>query len=142
MFDTAQGTREVRRVAVDDLPWAMSLGYRRYGAYDPGKTLLYLAEVLSAPQALFIRTDDAFLLAAIITPVWRSDGPECNVLALCSEPGAHWQAIRLLRRSVGWAKERGCRSWWFASETHYDISALAKRVGAVVAHPRYRIDLA
>lgn len=136
-----QTVHDIRRVTVGDLAWVMSLGYRRYGPYDPGKILMYLLDVMKAPEALFIRTENAFLLAAVIRPVWGSkNNEECNVLALCCDEGAHWQGIKLLRRSVEWARERGCQNWWFASETKYDVSILSKRVGAKVAPPRYKIE--
>jgi hypothetical protein len=129
-----------RRLTVDDLPWALSLGYRRYGPYDPGKILIYCMDAMRSRRALFIRTDRAFLLAALILPVWADTGDECNVLALCTEEGAVWEGVRLLRRSVRWARDNGCKKWWFGSETKHDVSKLAQRVGAEVTHPRYRIE--
>jgi hypothetical protein len=140
-LDTSkQDAREIRALTVDDVPWLMSLAYKRYGPYEPGKILVYLLETLRNRDALCLRTGRAFMIAGLIMPIWRTENPECNIIALCAEEGAHWEAVKLLRRSVDWARERQCRKWWFGSETKHDISALAKRVGGTECRPRYEIE--
>lgn len=132
---------DYRAVTVDDIPWILSLGYRRYGAYDPGKMLVYLLNAVRNPDGLLIRTDDALCISALILPVWRTSPHECHVIAAVAEKGKHWQLVRLLKRSLAWARERGCDKWIFGSETDTDVSALAKRVGGIPFNPRYRIEL-
>lgn len=118
----------------------MSLAFKRYGPYDPGKVLVYLLNAIANEQAICIRTTNAFLIASRFVPTWWLHW-ECHVVFLCAESGAHWEAVRLLRRSVEWAKEHECRKWQFSSETKHGIGALAKRVGAVEISPPYKIDL-
>ena len=131
----------LREATADDVPWIMSLGYSRYGPYDPGPVLSHIIHLIRSDHALFIRNDRAFAIGTLFVPPWRLTPPECNVLMLCSEPGAVWDAVRCLRRVVSWAKDKGCIKCWFGSETEYDISAVAKRVGGVQEQPRFRIDL-
>jgi hypothetical protein len=131
----------VRLAQINDIPWILSLASERYRHFDPGRTLSWLVEVVRSPIALVIRTDHAFLIASIVTPVWHPKEPECHVLFLCAAPGRHWEAVRLLRFSTRWGREQGCLRWWFSSETDYAIDALAKRVGARPAVQRYRLDL-
>src|SRR5215475_8211559 len=101
MFDAS--VSPYRELTVNDLPWCLSLGHRRYGNYDPGGALSFLAAIFRSPDALCIRTANAFLIAShVVGPPWRPDEPECHVMVLCAEVGAHWEAARLLRRSVAW----------------------------------------
>lgn len=131
----------IRRVGMDDVPWLLSLAYKRYGAFDPGWVLLRLAEAMSRKHDwLVARSARAFVIANLFLPPWRECQPECNIVVLCAEPGAVWDAVRVARYSVEWAKEKGCLHWWLGSETSYDISPIAKRIGASQAMPRFRMD--
>ena len=135
-----QASHKSRACTADDLPWMMSLGYEKYGPYDPGRTLVHLIECLRSERTLMLRTDDAFLIATRISPVWGGRD-QCHLMLLCAKDGGHWQSIGLLRESIAWAKEHKCESWWFGSETKTDVSALAKRVGGKQVHPRFKIEL-
>lgn len=131
----------MREVTADDLPWIMTTGYERYGPYDPGRTLVYLLECIRSPRSLFIRSDKAFVIAVDIMPVWRGRNGECHVLLCCAIDGGHWEASRLLKETIRWARDRKCAKWFFGSETDTDVSALAKYVGATKPQHRYCIDL-
>jgi len=133
--------RELRPIRVNDLSWMLSLAYKRYGPYDPGKILAYLADALASPKGFCWRSDRAFIIASLMVPVWRAEQPDCHIVALCAEAGGHWQAIKLLRASMTWAREHRCRQWRFGSETNHDISALAKYVGAHPSQPSWECDL-
>jgi hypothetical protein len=119
----------------------LSLSSERYRHFDPGRTLLWLMATVQSPTALCLRTDRAFLIQNIITPAWHPREPEAHVLFLCAEPKAHWDAMRLVKESVRWAKEKGCLRWWICSETENSIEALARRMGAEPAVMRYKLDL-
>lgn len=135
-----ESRNSVRVCTAADLPWVMSLAYRRYGPYDPGKVLRFLVSAIDDPKGLLLRSDEAFLIASAYEPMW-SNTPECNVLFLCAEEGAHWQTISLLQTSIDWARAKACCKWWLGSETESDIGALAKRVGAEPTWPRYKLEL-
>lgn len=123
------------------MPFVLSLSYERYRAFDPGRTLLWLLQIIKAPNALAIRGEHAFLIAHTTTPAWHPNETECHILFLCAAPGYHWQAVKLLRQSIAWARERQCVRWWFSSETPSDIGPLALRVGARASVVRYQLDL-
>ena len=132
---------ELRRITDTDVPWVLSLSYERYLSFDPGRTIVWLLATLRSPTALAIRTDHAFAIANIITSAWHPKEHECHIVFLCAADGYHWEAIKLLRQSIGWARGRGCIRWWVSSETEYRIDALAKRVGARPAVQRWLLDL-
>lgn len=132
-----------RKVTVDDLPWMLTLAHERYGAFDPGGALTFLLQALNSPVTLMLCAPkcDAFLIAAHVTPPWYPDRRECHVMVLCAKPGAHWQAIKLLRGSLEWARLHNCVRWRFHSEREQDVGALCRYVGAHADSPRYVIDL-
>lgn len=118
----------------------LSLGWRRYGDYDPGAAMSWLMGMLQEPRGFMLRTDGAFIIGGIIVAPWHPTRLECHVLVICAEPGAHWQAVKLLRRSVAWAREHGCQTWRTSSD-YADIDPLCRRVGAVPTQPRYVLNL-
>lgn len=68
---------------------------------------------------------------------WTPSETECNVAALCADDGAMYEALKLLRWSIEWAKLRKCAYWGFSSDTDYDFKMLANRLGAQEISPRY-----
>lgn len=141
MPDALTDIRDSRTIELDDIPWVLSLAYKRYRSFDPGTTLTWLVRVLRNPDSLAIRTDNAFLIANIVTGIWQPDERECHVTFLCAAEKHHWEAVKLIKRSVTWARGTGCRKWWFCSETECPIDAIALRVGARPEVMRYSIDL-
>lgn len=130
----------IRPITADDVPWGMSLAHRRYESFDPGGALIVLGTALRSSTALAIRSDHGFVIANIVAPAWFPRKRDAHILWLCVEEGHHWEAVKLLRASICWAKEQGCRRWWFDGDTEHEVGALAERVGAREV-PRYRIDL-
>ena len=100
-----------------------------------------LNQVLRNPQVfLAIRNDDAFLIANTLRLPW-TDEPTCEVLFICAEEGAIWQALDLTRASVRWGRERRTWRWRISSETDYELGPLAKRLGARAITSRYELKL-
>ena len=129
----------IRDITPNDIPWVMSLASERYkNGWDAGTSLVALTQVMRTPTAGAWRTDHAFLLVNCVSSAWYPKRVCCEVLALCDEEGHHWDAIKLLRHSIEWAKERGCANWSVRSDTHNELGALALRVGAQPA-PNYMI---
>ena len=143
MPDALTQTFVSRPCTADDLPWILSLAHRRYtNTPDPGTSLAWLAKVILSPQwALAIRSEGAFLAALLEAPPWWPNERECHVAVLVADKGCHWQAVRLLRDSIAWARGKGCCRWWLSSETYYDFEMLARRVGAKPRVMKYEIAL-
>lgn len=140
--DLRAGIIDYRVIGIDDVPWVLSLAYKRYRPFDPGATLLWLARLLRNPDWLAIRSNNAFLIANIATSVWQPDERECHVIFCCTAGDRYvWEATRLVKQSQTWARGCGCRKWWFSSETNFKIDALAERVGAKPTVMRYSVDL-
>lgn len=131
----------IRPITSQDILWVVSLGTQRYsGEYDAVGGLGALAMAISLPTALAIRSDHGFLVANILTSLWRPKRRECHVLAICVEEGHHWEAVKLLRASIEWAQEQRCTRWLVSSDTDHPVAQLAYRVGATPAG-FYGVDL-
>ena len=129
----------IRPIAVEDIPWVMSLAHERYQGFDPGGALQALATAMRLPTALAWRDDHAFLVGNITQTLWYPKRRQFEVLAICAEEGHHWQAVALLRASAKWARAEGCARWTVNSDTDHPVGALAERFGAK-AVPHYVID--
>jgi len=97
-------------------------------------------EVFKNSQYLPIRTQNAFLIAYINPTPWQMAELECHVLVLVSDEDCIWEAVRLLRYSIEYAKACGC-SFWRYSWDYGDAGTLVRRVGAREDVPRYIINL-
>jgi hypothetical protein len=70
---------------------------------------------------------------------WLPSEPECIVLFVCADDGAGWEALRLLRDSIAWARGRKCAVWRLSSDTDAELVMLARRLGITEISPRYCI---
>lgn len=134
----------IRKLTIDDIPWVLSLAHERYAGWDPGGALTFLVQALNARENMLLLCGtgrDAFLVATRVAPPWYPKRWECQVMVVCAKPGAHWQAMKLLRCSVAWAKLHGCLRWRFYSETEHDVGPLCRRLGATTENPHYMMEL-
>jgi hypothetical protein len=121
----------IRPCVASDLPWVLSLCHRRYTEPpDPGRLLAWVANTMQSLDAYVIRNEVAFCVALCQHSPWYPDRRECDVTILVAEKGGHWQAIKLLRATIVWARARECRLWTISSQTEHDLTVLARRVGA------------
>jgi hypothetical protein len=127
-----------------DLPWINTLCRKRYPqTYSETETdLWYLNVVLKGPLMFFpARTADAFCITMLSATPWMIKSLEANVVFICADDGCLWQAMRLLRASIDWARRRQCTLWRITSETEYDLKPLALRLGAKEPRPRWELQL-
>ena len=87
------------------------------------------------------RTDNAFCISMLSVTPWLPVDYETNVVVICAEDNATWEAIKLLRASVAWSRLRRCKVWRLSSDTHNDMTLLAQRLGAEEISPRYVMRL-
>lgn len=127
-----------------DLPWLRMVFAKRYppDKFDIEGTEGWFVNIVLKSPLLFlpIRTDNALLIAMLCCVPWTPAEFECNVIAICADDGGMWEALRLLRVSVEWAKRRKCSTWRLTSE-NADITMLARRMGATETSPRFNLRL-
>lgn len=127
-----------------DIPWLHTVCAKRYprDKFDPIGTEGWFRNIVLKSPLLFcpIRTDNAFLIAMLCCVPWKPADFEANVIMVCADDGGMWEALRLLRVSVEWAKLRKCSSWRLTSENE-DLTMLARRLGATETSPRFNLRL-
>lgn len=125
-----------------DIPWFWEIGRRRYEhRYDGLCTEQWFRNiVLKQPFTFFpTRTENAFCISMVTLLPWLPAEPQCEVVFICADEGHEMEALKLIRASVDWGRQRRCGSWKITSETDFDLSTLAKRVGAREVWPRYTL---
>jgi len=134
----------VRVMTKDDLPWLIDLCKDRYGPrYDEQSTISwYLNCVLPTPILFYpSRTNNAFCISMLQCTPWLPAEFEVNVMFICAERGAMWQALTLLHSSIEWAKQRNAVCWRLTSETDFDLAPFAKRLGATEVTSRFTLRI-
>lgn len=135
---------EPRILTEADIPWLFHLCRKKYAnSYDAIATEIWFRNTVLKNALIYLpqRTENAFCISNMYTMPWTSNEFEACVLFLCADDGAGWEALKLLRASVEWAKFRRCVAWRCASETDSDLTAFARRVGATELSPRFTIRL-
>jgi hypothetical protein len=132
----------IRLLTEHDIPWLVYLCKKKYSnRFDQPTTENWFRNiVLKSPMTFYaMRSDGAFQISMLSVMPWLPADAECNVIFVCADDGAMWQALRLLRDSVAWARNRKCALWRLSSDTEYEFPGVAKRLGCTEISPRYLI---
>lgn len=127
----------------NDLPWLQFLFKKKYDQrFDAITTESWFRNiVLKTPMMFYpVRLQNSFMIAMLSCLPWLPSEFECNVICICADDGAMWEAVKLLRASIKWAEDRKCKCWLLAGDTAFDLAPMAMRLGARELTPRYRID--
>jgi len=133
-----------RPLTSDDLAWVYYLCRKRYAAsYTPIESEGWFLNTVFKNSAAFFaaRTEHAFVVAHLQIWPWTANNLICELMLLCADEGAMWEAIALARASIDWARSRRAIKWRISSETPFDLTPLAMRVGAKTTAPRCELDL-
>jgi hypothetical protein len=134
----------VKPITEADIPWMLEVAAKRYPTdkFDLLSTETWFRNIVLKSPMIFlpIRTKNAFLVAMLCCVPWIPAEFETNIILVCADEGAMWEALRLLRVSVEWAKIRKCSSWRLTSEND-DLTMMARRIGANEISPRFQLRL-
>ena len=147
--DTGRDAKDVsvlvnaRLLTEDDIPWLFDMSTRRYPRYDRIATELWFRNLVLKTPLLYLpqRTENAFSVSMLAYTPWFPNDWECHVVFICAETHAEWEAMRLMRASVAWARSRKCTIWRVSSDTDSDLTMFARRLGAKEVSPRFTINL-
>lgn len=132
----------MRLLTEHDIPWLNYLCKKKYSnRYDSSTTENWFRNIVLKSPLTFhaIRTQNAFLIDMLSVMPWLPAEPENIVVFVCADDGASWEALKLLRDSIAWARSRRCAIWRLSSDTETDLVAIAKRLGVTEISPRYCI---
>lgn len=119
---------ETWRIQAADLSWALDLATRRYPTFDRMATARWAIGVLHEPRIYMRRTRAAFVVGSLEAKVWLPKQLSCHMLFLCAEPGAHWQAMTLLRRLREWAIANQATRLFVGTDTGIDLGPMVNRL--------------
>ena len=126
----------------NDIPWLYDICRRRYSHdYDSISTELWFRNIVLKNPLLFLpqRMPYSFCISQLSVLPWLPSDFNCNIAFICAEEGCGWEALKLLRASINWARQRQCKTWAVASDTPVDLKQMALRLDATEIHPRYVI---
>jgi hypothetical protein len=131
----------VRRATILDIDDCMDIARESYGSFDEVAALKWGVNTMLNPDVAFFRTDRAWGASGLVPVFYEPKGTRAAMLFLAARKGAAWEACQILRAMLAWAQSRGAAMYLFGEETGMNLAPLAKRVGAVVDRPSYRVDL-
>jgi hypothetical protein len=127
-----------------DLPWLRYLCAKRYPErFEPDSTAQWYLNIVLKNPMLFLpcRTENAFLIQMISVLPWFPGEFQCNVVFIAADEGFMWEAVKLCRYGIEWARKRRCTDWRLNPDADFDLAAMAKRFGADEILPRYILRL-
>lgn len=132
---------KARQATLADMAWGMRLALASYPQYDLTCAVSWVTTHINDANLRFVRTEHALGIATISRKFWTPGVLEGAVIALFCEPGNTWDALAVVRSLAAWAKEKGAVSLELSSDTVYDVSALAKRLGKITTVTGYIAEI-
>jgi hypothetical protein len=131
----------IRPVTPMDIEFVAELAMAAYpGRYKSRESAYDIVTKLAfGDLPFFMRTDNAFCLGDIVQDIYHEDVWRAYMVTMAWESGHSFQGMKLLRALVKWAHGRGA-SLTFGTDTGVDLAPFAKRLGAVLEPPSYRLD--
>lgn len=121
---------QIRKLLAEDKNWTLEMAARAYAAFgfDYGDTGKYFDIVTQDNDFLLIRTDNAFICAICQPRACNFKIKECYVHLIACE-GSPFEAIRLLKECMKWAKSKGVeKEITIASTTPFNLAGVAERL--------------
>lgn len=129
----------IRRATSDDLERIFRIATKAYLEFDRLSSLQWAAGALQNPDIIALVGDHSFGVSGVSRPFYAPQIVRGTMLFIASDHPSHETCV-LLQRMIKWAKEeKGAQTYHFGSETPFDLSALAKRVGATKDKDSYAI---
>jgi hypothetical protein len=128
----------------DDVPWLYHLMRKKYSQrYDAVTTEGWYRNLVLKQPMVYLpqRTANAFCISMLTFVPWLPAEYECTVVCVCADDGAMWEAVKLIRSAIEWARKRKCMYFRMSSDTDTDLAAFARRLGAEEISPRFSIRL-
>ena len=133
-------THPVRRCTVLDIEDMLRIANECYPHFNQRKAIAWAEGALLNAQFGFFRTANSWG-CAVLAEVFYEETPRCAMMFLAARDGKAWEAVTVLKALVEWGRRSGATSFTFGEDTGMRMDVLAKRIGAKVDRPNYRLDL-
>ena len=131
----------IRQATLDDIPFIMALAAEKYPGRDVTKDEPWAKWCIKNPDRLVLVGPSSMGCAQVD---WIY-GHECKARldVLAARPGPIWEALRMLRLMLNWARQKGAiGSFILDANTGIDFSAFSERLGGrKVTVTRFEIPL-
>ena len=133
----------IRRATVSDIPFVRELARLKYPARAIDGALHWFQWCLSNPDRLVLVGTNSVGVAQVDWYYGFERRARLDILASRPVSGTAWEAFRMVRMMVAWAKEQGAQGTFkLDADTGADFGPFARRMGGkAVTITRYEIPL-
>ena len=140
-FPSSPAKPMIRQATLDDIPFIAQLGKERYPQRDIEKDIPWARWCIQNPDRLVLVGPNSMGCCQID---WIY-GHECKARldVLAARPGPIWEALRMLRIMLNWARQKGAvGSFILDANTGVDFEPFSQRLGGrKVTRVEYEIPL-
>ena len=118
----------IRQATLDDIPFIMALASEKYPGRDVEKDRPWASWCIQNPDRLVLIGPNSMGCAQVD---WIY-GHECKARldVLAARPGPFWEALRMVRIMVNWARQKGAiGTFKLNAETDVNFAPFASRLG-------------
>ena len=125
-----------------DIEECVAIAASRYRELDVPATIAWARARINEPKLSFLRSENAVCCVIYESTFWAPNEADARLIFLAGRMGAGlWEAYSLMKEQVRRAKALGCSKFYMGTETEFDLSPIAKRLGFVHAGATYRMEL-
>ena len=143
-FATALAARKfIRRASLDDMPFIIGMAKEKYPARQIEQGIPWMEWCIGSPERLVLVGPNSVGVAQVDWRYGFERRGRLDMLASRPQAGAPWEAFRMVRMMLAWAKEQGAQGTFrLDADTGIDFGPFAKRLGGEpVTLTRYEIPL-
>ena len=143
-FATALAARKfIRRASLDDMPFIIGMAKEKYPARQIEQGIPWMEWCIGSPERLVLVGPNSVGVAQVDWRYGFERRGRLDMLASRPQASAPWEAFRMVRMMLAWAKEQGAQGTFrLDADTGIDFGPFAKRLGGEpVTLTRYEIPL-
>ena len=143
-FATALAARKfIRRASLDDMPFIIGMAKEKYPARQIEQGIPWMEWCIGSPERLVLVGPNSVGVAQVDWRYGFERRGRLDMLASRPQASAPWEAFRMVRMMLAWAKEQGAQGTFrLYADTGIDFGPFAKRLGGEpVTLTRYEIPL-
>lgn len=131
-------TSSIREATLADADWLIGLAREKYPKLDEQATRNWFDQLamMQSPDIIFLRGDHAALCAMVQRPFYDPEDASVHLVFGHARKGGVYEGYRMMSMMIEWARSLGA-STHFGEQCGMDVSAIAKRLGAVQDEPSW-----
>lgn len=133
----------IRVATMADMPFMVALAKEKYPNRPVEQGIPWMTDNLQSPNCLVLIGTDSVGVASISWNYGFERRARCDMLAARPVRGAGWEAYRMVKLMIEWAKQNGAKgAFRLDADTGADFGPFARRLGGTAStFTRYTIPL-